>query len=217
MEKAIDLEKFERRFSDALTGKALPFVAEETRNKIQLWYAKLPQDWFDNPADFEDGTPRHAGPRTFMQPLKSSWQYALESNGFTVSFKHARKSDGGTTSNWGLRLQQYGGEIRPVKRKALTIPVTADARGKRASTFEKHYNRKLFVVGKDKKMGEGTLVWEDAGGTLHAAYVLRKRAHVDSLRERRGHDAIPGAEDIAKWATEAFINRMNFILNNGEN
>lgn len=220
MEQEVTLEQFSRRFSDALRGKALPFVADITRRRIQEWYAKLPQDWFDNPEPFEDGTPRHAGARSFMLPLKSSWQHALESNGFVVSFKHKRTEDG-STSNWGLRLQQYGtaglpgGALRPVKRKALTIPVTADARGKRVATFEKYYDRKLFLVGKDKKMGEGTLVWEDPAGELHAAYVLRRAVRIKSLRERRGHDAIPSSEEIAKWARDAFIERLNFLLNNG--
>lgn len=214
MDRSVTLGDLEKRLL-SLSTNAMPDVARETRNRVQLWYAKLPADWFDNPEPFEDGTPRHAGARTFMQPLKSSWQFELaSSSGFSVFFKHKR-TEQGSTSNWGLRLQQYGGIIKPVKRKALTIPVTADARGKRVKTFQSYYNRKLFLVGKDKAQGQGTLVWEDPAGELHAAYVLRRSAKVPSLRERRGHDAIPSEKELAGWAKEAFINRLQYILNNG--
>ena len=181
----------------------------------------MPQDWFDNPEPFEDGTPRHAGARSFMPALKGNgdtggngWRYELDANGFTLLFK-LKRTENGSTSNWGLRLQQYGGFIKPLKRMALTIPVTADARGKRVYVFQKYYNRKLFLVGKDKAQGQGTLVWEDPAGELHAAYVLRRSAKVPSLRERRGHDAIPSEQELAGWAKEAFINRLQHILNNG--
>lgn len=214
MERSVTLDNFEQRFTSALLGEAMPFVAEITQQKVQHWYAKLPQDWFDNPDPFPDGTPRHAGARTFMQPLKSSWEKETDDKSFTIFFKRKRTEDG-STSNWGLRLQQYGGVIKPVKRKALTIPVTADARGKRVSTFEKYYDRKLFLVGKDKGKGEGTLVWEDPGGELHAAYVLRKSASVKPLRERRGHDAIPSEKEIAGWAKNAFIKRLKHLIENG--
>lgn len=219
MDREVTLSDLQKRLL-SLSTNAMPDVARETRNRIQLWYAKLPADWFDNPEPFEDGTPRHAGARTFMQPLKSSWQFETADNGFSVFFKHNRTEDG-STSNWGLRLQQYGssylpgGVIKPVKRKALTIPVTADARGKRVKTFQSYYNRKLFLVGKDKAQGQGTLMWEDPAGELHAAYVLRRSAKVPSLRERRGHDALPSEQELAGWAREAFINRVEAILNNG--
>lgn len=213
MDRNITLTDLEKRLLN-MTQNALPDVAEETRQRVQRWYAKLPADWFDNPEPFEDGTPRHAGARTFMQPLKSSWQWELDANAFSVFFKHNRTEDG-SNSSWGLRLQQYGGIIKPVRKKALTIPVTADARGKRVRTFEKYYNRKLFLVGKEKAQGQGTLMWEDPAGELHAAYVLRRSSKVPSLRERRGHDAIPSEKEIAGWAKESFINRINHILTNG--
>lgn len=216
MDREVTLEQFKQRLAKVFHSYAKSEVAEKTRNKVQLWYAKLPQDWFDSTeTTFPDGTPRHGGVRTFMQPLKSSWQYeAEEGKGFTVFFKHDRRQNG-STSNWGLRLQQYGGEITPKNKRALTIPVTADARGMRASTFEKKYGRNLFVVGKDREQGEGTLAWEDDAGKLHAAFVLRKKSVVKSLRERRGHDAIPSEKEIAEWATEAFIDYINNVLNNG--
>ena len=216
MDREVTLGQFKERLTKAFHGEAVKHVARETRNAVQRWYAKLPQDWFDSTEEtFPDGTPRHGGVRTFMHPLKSSWQYETEEGkGFTVFFKHARHENG-SSSNWGLRLQQYGGEITPKNKRALTIPVTAEARGMRASTFEKKYGRNLFVVGRNREQGEGTLAWEDDAGKLHAAFVLRKKSVVKSLRERRGHDAIPTEKEIAEWATENFINYVNFVLNNG--
>lgn len=189
--------------------EALDFTARATRNRVQLWYARLPEDWFDNPHPFPDGSPRHAGARTFMQPLKSSWQYEVDGEGFTIFFKHGRQ---GGTSNWGLRLQQYGGTIKPVKRKALTIPLTAEARGMRASTFEKHFNRKLFTVGKESGEKLGTLVWEDEAGFLHAAFALRKSSTVKPLRARRGYDAIPTPAEIEAWARNGMLKYLKALL-----
>lgn len=202
------------KLSSVFRGEAIEIVAREVRYKVQLWYAKLPEDWFDNPDPFPDGTPRHAGARTFAQPLKTSWQYAAENSGFSVFFKKYRTDEGQTKNNWGLRLQQYGGWIKPVKKRALTIPVTADARGKYASTFSQYYDRKLFVVGRNSGDPHkiGTLCWEDAAGELHAAYVLRKSAYVKPLRERRGHDAIPSEEELLGWTKEAFFNALQYIL-----
>lgn len=215
MDREITIGAFKQRLEKVFFGYAQSIVARDTRNKVQLWYSKLPQDWFDSTEEtFPDGTPRHGGVRTFMQPLKSSWQYKADKTGFSVFFKHNRRENG-STSNWGLRLQQYGGTITPKNKRALTIPVTAEARGMRAATFEKKYNRNLFVVGKEREQGEGTLAWEDEAGKLHAAFVLRKKTVIKSLRERRGHDAIPAEKEIAEWATESFINYVNFVLNNG--
>ena len=215
MDREVTLGQFKERLTKAFHGEAVKKVASETRLAVQRWYAKLPQDWFDSTEEtFPDGTPRHGGVRTFMHPLNTEWQHEIDKTGFTVFFKKNRLQNEGP-SDWGLRLQQYGGTITPKKKRALTIPVTAEARGMKASSFVKKYNRKLFVVGKEREQGEGTLAWEDDAGKLHAAFVLRKKSVVKSLRERRGHDAIPSEKEIAEWATENFINYVNFVLNNG--
>ena len=201
----IPIDKFRERIQALFFGKAgLEFVAAETRNSVQAWYQSLPEDWFDNKDPFPDGTPRHAGVRTFMMPLGTSWEWEIENNSFSLNFKHARTKNGDTTSNWGLRLQQYGGWIRPVKKKALTIPVTADARGKTVRQFQADYGRKLFAVGKEDGQKLGTLVWEDPAGELHAAYVLRKSSYVKPLKERRGHDALPSKVQLQTWAAKAY-------------
>lgn len=185
-------------------------VANVTKDSLQSWYSKLPEDWFDNPDPFPDGTPRHGGKRTFMAPLSTDWRIVLKENGFDLVF--ANKRDDG--SPWGLRLQQYGGVITPKKKKALTIPVTAEARGKTVRAFSAETGKKLFLVkGEAAKRNPdaiGSLVWEDPMGDLHAAYVLRKRSKVPSLRKRRGHDALPSEEQLKKWALEGYISRLIF-------
>lgn len=209
MERVVELKDF----FDTLGGttypeKATRFVGKLTRQELCKWYARLPENWFDNPEPFPDGTSRRSNTRTFMYPLSTAWVDVMEDMGFSLQFKKNRK-DG---SPWGLRLQQYGsddlpgGAIRPTKRKALTIPVTQEARGRRVKEFEVETGRNLFVVGKESGEKLGTLVWEDEDtGKLHAAYVLRKSSHVPSLKERRGHDALPADKELAGWAAKAYV------------
>lgn len=189
---------------------ALNQVAGMVRDDIHSWYASLPEDWFDNTSPFPDGTPRHEGKRTFMAPLSTAWKYETHNNEFSVYFAKHRPEGG----NWGLRLQQYGGEIRPVKKRALTIPVTAEARGLSARAYQAKTGHDLFVVkGEAAKKNPdivGSLVWEDPEGDLHAAYVLRKRSEVPPLKKRRGHDAIPTDDQLTKWAVRAYNNFLKY-------
>lgn len=187
-------------------------VAIGTRNRVHKWYGTLPEDWFDNLKPFPDGTPRHDGPRTFMEPLSSAWKWEVLNGGFRVFFDEKRKEEGKASQVWGLRLQQYGDTIRPVEKRALTIPVTAEARNRSVRRFEQETGKKLFVVkGKNKSPEHiGSLVWEDPAGALHAAFVLRKSAEVKPLKERRGHDAIPSKEQMAEWAATEY---KTYIMN----
>lgn len=187
--------------------KAMDFVARGTRNSLHEWYADLPEDWFDNPEPFPDGTPRHGGTRSFMEPLKTAWQYSITDAGFHLTFDEKRKEAGKASQNWGLALQQYGDTITPVEKKALTIPVTAEARKRSVKMYQEATGHKLFAVKrKDAKDPShvGSLVWEDPMGELHAAYVLRTRAEVKPLKERRGHDALPSSESLTEWAVKAY-------------
>lgn len=212
----VAIDQFQQRVQALFFGESdrmLQFVSKHTKDGLQRWYASLPEDWFDNPNPFPDGTPRHAGARTFMKPLSTAWKIAVEQNGFSLIFDEERKVEGKASSAWGLRLQQYGGVIRPVEKKALTIPVTADARGRTARQFEQATGKKLFVVkGKENKDPQhiGSLVWEDPGGELHAAFVLRKSADVKPLRERRGHDALPSQEQLGKWAANSYLKFLKY-------
>lgn len=207
----VEIDNFREKVGALFWSRnVLEYVADNTNECVKGWYASLPEDWFDNPAPFPDGTPRHGGKRTFMAPLSTNWKYVLLENGFDLNFSKPQK-DGSMAH--GLRLQQYGGEIRPKRKRALTIPVTADARGISARTFEVQFGRRLFVVkGEAAKRDPdmvGSLVWEDPSGDLHAAYVLRKRSNVPSLRERRGHDALPSREQLLEWAAEKYVEALN--------
>lgn len=166
-------------------------AAVTTRRSLCDWYASLPEDYFDNPAPFPDGTPRHAAARSFMRPLSQAWETDETSeHGFSLSFRLNR--DGG--SPWGLRLQQEGGTIRPKNAQFLTIPMTAEARGLRASEFARHHP--IFRIG-------SMLAYKDEHGRPHAAYALRKSVFVPPLKSRRGYDAVPPAELLGGWAREA--------------
>lgn len=211
-EGSMQIEVRLRELGQQLWGSApLADIAEVVRTEVQGWYANLPENWFDNTEPFPDGTPRHGGKRTFMRPLSTSWQTELRADGFNVYFLNPR-TDG---SPWGLRLQQYGGTITPVKKKALTIPVTAEARGVSARTFQQQTGKNLFVVKGDAAKRNpdvvGSLVWEDPAGDLHAAYVLRKRSEVPPLKERRGHDAIPSEQQIVEWTRNAYIDYFELM------
>ena len=206
----VAINQFRQQVGSLFFGKddrMIRFIAKHTKDDLQSWYGKLPEDWFDNPKPFPDGTPRHDGTRTFMAPLSTSWFVTFEKNGFSLNFAEERKVEGKASKAWGLRLQQYGDTIRPVERRALTIPVTAAARGRTVKQFQMETGHKLFSVKKrDAKDPShiGSLVWEDPGGELHAAYVLRTSAEVKPLRERRGHDALPSAKQLGDWSAQAY-------------
>jgi hypothetical protein len=204
----ITIDQFTQRIQALFFNEtALEFVAEGTRDALHEWYAGLPEDWFDNTEPFPDGTSRHSGARSFMAPLSTAWKYALRENGFDVVFDEKRKVEGEPSHNWGLALQQYGDTITPVRKKALTIPVTADARKRTVKMYQQATGNKLFTVkkrdGKDPSY-IGSLVWEDPMGTLHAVYVLSKRAEIKPLKERRGHDALPSSASLTEWAVKAY-------------
>lgn len=211
----LTLDEFDKRIRQVLLDDdALKDVARLTRDDVHKWYRDLPEDYFDNPEPYPDGTPRHGRARSFMYPLTTAWQYETIENGFSVFFKHGR----GDSSYWGLRLQQYGskdlpgGAITPVKKRALTIPVTSDAHGRSTREFEQATGKSLFLVGKEEGDKLGTLAYEDENGFLHAAYVLRTRSVVPSLKERRGYDAIPTHAQFAMWTKNNFVKSIKDIL-----
>lgn len=202
MDRIVDLSELTRKVrSEAFSERAVKVIGRLTKQSLQRWYAALPEDWFDNKEPYPDGTSRRGSKRTFMFPLGNSWEDEIEGMGFVLSFKHGRK-DG---SNWGLRLQQYGGVIKPTRKRALTIPVTQEAHGRTVREFQAATGFNLFVVGREDGEKLGTLAWEDEGGKLHAAYVLRKSARIPSLKQRRGHDALPKNEELGGWAASAFV------------
>lgn len=198
-----------------LFAKVLPQViargAEGAEEGIKAWYTQLPETWFDSEkATFPDGTAKHGGPRTFMRALTRYWKSEdVSANGFNLTFRHDRENG----SPWGLRLQEYGGTITPKRKRALTLPVTAQARGMSATRFSETVHR-LFPVGTQNPQGNklGTLVWEDAGGELHAAYVLRKSSTIKPLAVRRGHHAVPGKQQLQRMVKPFFAAAVEWAM-----
>lgn len=178
-------------------------AAQGAEQAIKGWYRRLPEDYFDGPNHPAGGA------RTFMQPLSSAWYAELEDDGFTLYFQHNRENG----SPWGLRLHQYGGDIRPKNKIALTIPIDPRAHGLRAETFAEKFHE-LFVIDNPKGSEHmGVLAFEDDHGEVHAAYSLRRSSHVDSLKKRRGHDAIPSEETLANMIQPYFSAALNYALN----
>lgn len=190
--------------------RAVKTAAEKTVDAVKAWYTALPADYFDNPEPFPDGTPRHGGTRSFMMRLGSSWFVESEDEkSYNIFFFNNR--DNGAP--WGLRLQHYGDDIEPKNARALTIPVTAEARGRRAAEFAAELQRDLFVVGRDGEENEGTLCWRDDQGQLHAAYLLRKRATIKPLEERLGRPALPPDDYLQSKFNEYFNKAIDLELN----
>lgn len=190
--------------------EAMEQAAGDTLEKLKAHYRKLPEDWFDSPnPSFPDGTPKHGRARSFMRALSTDWRAEnVSAGGFSLAF-FASRDDG---SPWGLRLQEYGGTIAPKKARCLTIPLTAEARGRRAREFSDRVHP-LFAVGREASGGKGgTLVWKDASGALHAAYALRRRVEVKPLIKRRRHHGIPTEYQLRRMAAPAIREAIKDII-----
>ena len=185
--------------------RAMKVTATGTQRALSEWYASLPEDYFDSAnGSFPDGTSKHGGARSFMAALSSSWRVEnVGEDGFTLSFRNPRENG----SPWGLRLHQYGGTIRPKNARALTIPMTAEARGMRVAEFVTH--RALFKIGRQGDATHGILAYREKDGTPHAAYALRGSAYVAPLRQRRGHDAVPNKAQMVDMARPYFLAALN--------
>ena len=72
--------------------------------------------------------------------------------------------------------KQFGGVIEAKTRAALTIPISDEAKGRRAAEFETG-GRDLFVLPSTKGDPDsvGILGYEDLGGGFHPLFVLRRR------------------------------------------
>lgn len=203
---------FTNAFSAPVLQRILARTAEESEKAVKGWYRALPEDWFDNPEPFPDGSSRRGRPRRFMRALTRHWYHEVTGDGgsFSLFFKSPRED----SVPWGLRLQQYGGVVVPRRRRALTIPVSGVARGVSAADFEGATGFRLFLLrGEDAGADEvGSLVYEDGAGCLHAAYKLRRRSEVPPLRKRRGHDAMPSREELARLVFPSFRRAVEMAL-----
>lgn len=211
MKIELSVPDFARSLAPAAMREAMERAADDTVEKLKEHYRKLPEDWFDSTeSSFPDGTPKHGRGRTFMRALSTHWQAEnVSAGGFSLAFR-ASRDDG---SPWGLRLQEYGGTISPKKARALTIPLTAEARGRRAAEYSASLHP-LFAVGTKQSGGKGgTLVWRDDAGELHAAYALRKRVEIRPLMKRRGHHGVPTEYQLRRMAAPALREAIRDLLN----
>lgn len=98
--------------------------------------------------------------------------------------------------------KEFGGEIRPRNARALTIPVSDEASGKRASEFESG-GRELFVLdlGKDSDT-IGLLGYAEEDGDFHALFVLRRRVYQDAEPwwPTRSEVTAFGMDEAERWA-----------------
>lgn len=202
---------FANTFSGGVLARIIKRTAEESEKAVKGWYRALPEDWFDNPEPFPDGTSRRLRPRRFMRALTRHWYHEVTADGgFSLFFKSPRED----SVPWGLRLQQYGGVVVPRRKRALTIPVTAEARGVSAADFEQATGRRLFLLkGEDLEPDEvGTLAYEGEDGRPHAAYKLRRRSVVPSLLARRGHNAMPDVYELRSMVLPRFADAVEMAL-----
>jgi hypothetical protein len=70
--------------------------------------------------------------------------------------------------------KQFGGTIRPKNRRALTIPISDEAKGKTAGEFAAG-GRDLFVLPSDKADTIGILGYDEPGVGFHPLFVLRTK------------------------------------------
>jgi phage gpG-like protein len=105
-------------------------------------------------------------PGTRSGMLRASVTYEVEGSLLSV----------GTNLVYGAKLQE-GGDIRPKTAKALTVPISPEAEGKRARDFSD-----TFII--PSKSGDpdtvGIIGRRAAGGTFQGLFALRKRVHIEA-------------------------------------
>lgn len=197
-------------FGQDFESRSLEKAMDETRLFVSQWYSRLPEGYFDNPAPFPDGTSRREGARKWERGLQQWKAERIDSDNVVLWFENPD----GSGEPYGLRHQAYGsppGGVRPVKARALTIPLTAKAKGRTTALFESETGLELFLV-KNRKNTDpdliGTLCWEDDLGELHAAYALRTRSVLAPLKQRRGHEAMPDEETLSSRFTDAYFKEL---------
>jgi hypothetical protein len=92
-----------------------------------------------------------------------------------------------------FRIHLFGGTVRPTGgRKWLTIPLVAEAHGRRVSQYEADTGRKLFIP-----KGGRVLMEKTDERTVRAVYALRRQATVP-----KDERALPPMRDLARALTE---------------
>lgn len=128
---------------------------------------------------------RHvANPNKFQAPRQNFWlQVAHSVNVPVVTGQEAMVG----ISHPAIAQKVFGGVITAKRAGALTIPLTAEAYGRTASTFEHETGLRLFKLPAKAGKGEGVLA-ASIGGVVRAIYALRK-----SVRQAPDPNALPSA------------------------
>jgi len=125
--------------------------------------------WGQSTAKTARESARAKGGRRFWSDIARSVQMqSVSDDAVSVHTKHVAAAQ-----------KQFGGVIKPKNRKALTIPIADEARGKRASDFERG-GRELFVLPSDKADTTGVLGYTDGNDMFHALFVLRTKVTQDA-------------------------------------
>lgn len=116
-----------------------PMVRAVMQNlKLRMSFLK---NWANSAAIEARGNARVKGGRRYWKDLARSVQVRQVSE-IAVSV---------SSSQTGAGLKQFGGTVRPVHAKALTIPIVPEAKGRTAYEFERP-DRPLFVLRNYAKM-----------------------------------------------------------------
>ena len=91
----------------------------------------------------------------------------------------------------GAAMQYYGGTVRPVRARALTIPIDAEAHGKTVGDFRAAGVEIFKLKGKD-------LLCRKVGDEVKPLFILRANAIIDNHP-----DVLPTRDELAEAAVKA--------------
>ncbi len=133
-------------------------------------------------------------PNKLGAPSTGFWQKAISSisanateEAATISIRHQ-----------GVRLQYHGGTVRPTRAKALTIPISPLAHGKRVGDFSKG---SIFMLPIKRGQSIGILARKFGRGKsarIEPLYVLRRSATI-----RPHPEILPTEAEIGEAAATA--------------
>ena len=136
--------------------------------------------------------------KRYLGPSNSGSSYGAEVAG-AWSFQRSDER-GATIANNAhfLKFKSTGGTVTPKRTKYLTIPLIAEARGRRAADYEIFARRNLFTI-----KGKHALFEQQEGGGLRAVYALVKSVT---------HQPWPGALPPNDLIADAFMDRYRRAL-----
>lgn len=113
-----------------------------------------------------------------------------------------------TVSATGFALHRYGGTVVPVNRRALTIPIAAEAHGRRVSDFPD-----AFVVRLRGKAFIAQVVSKGKREGLHLLFALVRSATIKADASVLPEDSV--VDRTASTAVDSFIARQIALANGG--